>query len=89
LVVDDLLARFSESGLFVHGYADDMCLLAVVKFQNTVSGLMQEAVSTAGIWRNDVGRSVNPDKSGLVSYTTKSNLQGFFEPKFSEVKSSI
>jgi hypothetical protein len=41
LVVDDLLARLSESGIFIQGYADDMCLLAVGKFPNTVSEFMQ------------------------------------------------
>jgi hypothetical protein len=46
LVVDDLLARLSGSGIFIQGYADDICLLAVGKFPNTVSGLMQWALST-------------------------------------------
>jgi hypothetical protein len=46
---------------------------------------MQWALSTAEIWRNEVGQSVNPDKSGLVSYTRKRKLQGFFEAHFFEV----
>jgi hypothetical protein len=46
LVVDDLLTRLSGSGLFVQGYTDDLCVLAVGKFPNTVSGLMQWALST-------------------------------------------
>jgi hypothetical protein len=41
LVVDDLLARLSGSGIFIQGYTDDICLLAVGKFPNTVSGLKQ------------------------------------------------
>jgi len=41
LLVDDLLSRLSESGVFILGYADDICLLAVGKFPNMVSGLMQ------------------------------------------------
>jgi len=89
LVIDDLLARFSEVGVFVQGYTDDICLLAVGKFPNTVSGLMQWALSTAGIWRNEVGQSVNTDESGLVSYTRKRKFQGFFEPQFFEVKLSL
>ena len=89
LVVDDLLARFSEGGVFVQGYTDDTCLLAVGKFPNTVSGLMQWALSTAGIWRNEVGQSVNTDESGLVSYNRKRKFQGFFEPQFFEVKLSL
>jgi hypothetical protein len=43
---------------------------------------MQWAVSTAGIWRNKIGQSVNPDKSGLVLYTRKKKLQGFLNNIF-------
>jgi len=41
LVVDELLARLCGGGLYAQGYADDICLLAVGKFPNTVSGLIQ------------------------------------------------
>jgi hypothetical protein len=40
LAEDDLLARLIGSVVFIQGYADDICLLAVGKFPNTVSGLM-------------------------------------------------
>jgi len=40
LVVNDLITRLSGGGVFIQGYADDICLLAVGKFPNTVSGLM-------------------------------------------------
>jgi len=40
LVVNGLLTRLSGGGVFIQGYADDICLLAVGKFPNTVSGLM-------------------------------------------------
>jgi hypothetical protein len=88
-VVDNILAMFIEVGVFVQGYAYDIYLLAVGKFPYTVSGLMQWALSTAGMWRNEVGESVNPDKTGLVSYTRKRKLQCFFEPQFFEVKISL
>jgi len=41
LVVNELLARLSEGGVYTQGYADDICLLAVGKFPSTVSGLIQ------------------------------------------------
>jgi len=41
LVVNDLITRFSGSGVFIQGYADDICLLAVGKFPSTVLGLME------------------------------------------------
>jgi len=69
------------------------CLLAVGKFPNTVSGLMQWALSTLEItleiWCNEVGLSVNSDKTGLVAFTMKRKLQGFFEPQLFGVKLSL
>jgi len=89
LVVNDLIARLSGRGIFIQGYADDKCLLVVGKFPNTVSGLMQWALSTVQICCSEVGLSVNPDKTGLVAFTRKRKLQGFFEPRFFGVKLSF
>jgi len=88
-VVDDLLARISGGGVFIQAYADDICLLAVGKFPNTVSGLMQWALSTVEIWCNEVGLSVNPDKIGLLVITRKRKLQEYFEPHCFGVKLSL
>jgi hypothetical protein len=63
------------------------CLLAVGKFRNTVSGLMQWALLTVQTWRNEVELSVNPEKTGLAAFTRKRKLPGFFEPQFFGVKS--
>jgi hypothetical protein len=63
LVVDDLLARLSGIGVFIQGYAYDICLLAMGKFPNMVSGLMQWALLTVQTWCNEVGLLVNPDKT--------------------------
>jgi len=62
------------------------CLLAVGKFPNMVSGLMQCALSTVELWCNKVGLSVNPDKTELVAFARKRKLQGFFEPQLSGFK---
>jgi len=52
------------------------CLLAVDKFPNAVSVVMQWALSTVQIWCSEVGLSDNPDKTGLVAFTRKRKLQG-------------
>ena len=41
LVGGALKARLSGGGIHIQGYADDTGLLAVGKFPNTMSGLMQ------------------------------------------------
>ena len=61
LVVDDLLARLIGNRVFIQGYTDDISLLAVGKFPNTVSGLMQWALLTVETCCNRVGLLVNPD----------------------------
>ena len=38
---------------------------------------------------NEVGLSVNPDKTGLVAFTRKRKLPGFFEPQFLGFKLSL
>jgi hypothetical protein len=73
LVVNDLLARLSGSGIFVQAYADDLCFLAVGKFPNAVSGLMQWALSTVETWCDEVGLSVNPYKMGSLHSPEKEN----------------
>ena len=88
LVVNDLLTRLSRGG-FLSKDTQMTCLLAVGKFPSTVSGLVQWAVSTVEIWCNEVGLSVIPDKTGLVAFTRKRKLQGFFEPWLFGVKLSI
>jgi hypothetical protein len=89
LVVDDLLARLSGSGVFIQGYTDDICLLVVGKFPNTVSGLMQWALSTIEMWCKKVRLSVNHDKTGLTAFPRKRKPQGFFEPHFFGVRLSL
>jgi hypothetical protein len=47
LVVEEFIARLNRGGVYTQGYADDICLPAVGKFPNTISGLIQWALHTA------------------------------------------
>jgi hypothetical protein len=80
LVVNELLARLNEGGVYTQGYADDICLLVVGKFQNTVTGLIQWALHTKEVWCDRLSLSDNPDKTGLVAFMRRRKLPGFFEP---------
>jgi hypothetical protein len=51
------------------------------KFPNTESGLMQWALNSVEEWCDGHGLSVNPDKTGLVAFTRRRKLPGFFEPR--------
>jgi hypothetical protein len=81
LVVDELLARLCGGGIYAQEYANDICLLAVGKDPNTVSALTQWALHTVEAWCSGHGLTINPDKTGLVAFTGKRKLPGFFEPR--------
>jgi hypothetical protein len=66
--------------VYGQGYADDICLLAIGKFPNSVSGLIQWALGIVEEWCGELGLLVNPDKTGLVAFTRKRKLSGFFQP---------
>ena len=67
--------------MYTHKDMRVTCLLAVGKFPNTVSGLIQWATHTVEEWCSGLCLSVNPDKTGLVPFTRKRTLPGFFEPR--------
>jgi hypothetical protein len=66
---------------YTQGYVDDICLLSVGKFPNTISGLVQWALHTAESWCDELGLSVNHGKTGLAAFMRRRDLPGFFEPR--------
>jgi len=84
LVVDELLARLSGGGVYAQGHVDDICLLAVEKFPNMVSGLIQWVLCAVEAWCGELGLSVNPDKTGLTAFTRRRNFQVSSNPVYSE-----
>jgi hypothetical protein len=77
LIVNVLLARLNEEGVYSQGYANEICLLAVGKLKNTLSELIQWTLHTVEAWCDELGLSVNPDKTGLVAFTRRRKLPGF------------
>ena len=65
----------------MHRHMRMTCLLAVGKFPKAVPGLIQWALHTVESWCGELGLSVNPEKTGLVAFTRKRKLPGFFEPR--------
>jgi len=50
------------------------------KWHNTLSGLIQWALCTVEMWCDELDLLVNPNKTGLVEFTRRRKLSGFFEP---------
>ena len=82
LFVDDLITRLSGNGIYIQGYADDICLPAVGKFPNPVLGLMQWALHTVETWCDEVRLLVNLDKTELVVFTRRRKPPHFLKPLF-------
>jgi hypothetical protein len=89
LVVDKLIGGLSGNGYYTLGYADDFATLMCRKFPNTVSGLLQEALSMVQQWCDRTQLSVNPQKVVIVSFTHKRNLKGLEEPALSHHTSQL
>ena len=82
LLVAGLIATLSGGGIYTQGYVDDICLLAVGKFSSTVSGLKQWALHTVEMWCDKGRLLVNPNRTGLIVFTRKRKLPGYFESYF-------
>ena len=46
-----------------------------------LSELIQWVLHAVETWCDELGLSVNPDKTGLVAFTRRKKLPGFFEPR--------
>ena len=58
-----------------------ICPPAVGKLTHTVSELIQWTLHTIEMWCHELGLSVNLDQTGLVAFTRRRKLPGFFEPR--------
>jgi hypothetical protein len=83
LVVDEPIGGLNGNGYFTLGYADDIAILIHRKFPNTVSELLQEALSLVQQWCNRTQLSINPQKIVIVPFTRKRDLRGLKEPAHS------
>jgi Reverse transcriptase (RNA-dependent DNA polymerase) len=80
MVIDSLLCRLESQGLWAQDFADDVVILINGKFLVTVCELMQRALSIVQGWYEQVGLSVNPNKTTASLFTKNRNLNGFIKP---------
>ena len=79
MVIDTLLRRLSDHGFWAQGFADDVVILINGKFLNTVCELMQRALHLVQEWCEQVGLSVNPNKTTSILFTKNRNFDGFIK----------
>jgi hypothetical protein len=84
LIVDELIGGLNGNGYYTLGYAGDTAILIRRKFPNTVSELLQEALSMVQQWCVRTQLSINPQKMVTVPFTRKRDLRGLLkEPTLS------
>jgi hypothetical protein len=81
--VDELIGGPNGNGYYTLGYADDMAILIRGKFPNTLSELLQEALSMVQQWCDRTQLSITPQKMMIVPFTWKRDLRGLKEPTLS------
>ncbi|KAI5753143.1 hypothetical protein M8J77_023972 [Diaphorina citri] len=80
LVVDSLLETLNSRGYYAQGYADDVVIVIRGKHLNTISELMRSALLEVEHWCGEVDLNFNPNKTSLILFTNKRNMEGLVAP---------
>jgi hypothetical protein len=73
LVVDRLLAATNDQDF---GYADDIAIIVLGKFANTVRELRNEALSVTHNWTAKYGLNISPYKTAVIPFTNRRVIEG-------------
>jgi hypothetical protein len=73
MVVNELIGRLNGNGYYTLGHANDIAIHIHGKLPNTVSELLQEALSMVQQWcdRTQLSTSINPQKMVIIPFTRK------------------
>lgn len=64
MVIDGILRKLNQAGYSTEGFVDDLIILILGKYENTLCSLMNSALKIAQKWCNENGLlSVNPQKT--------------------------
>ena len=80
MVIHGLLRRLSDKGYYAQGYADDVVIVAMGPFLDTVSDILQGALQLAERWCRSRQLEINPAKTALVPFTRKRKLDALKLP---------
>jgi Reverse transcriptase (RNA-dependent DNA polymerase) len=76
MVIDELIRRLSNAGLWPQGFADDISIVITGKCLSTVSELMQNALNIVQAWCREVGLTGSSNKTNIILFTNKINTTG-------------
>jgi hypothetical protein len=81
MVADSLLNRLGNCNCFVQSFAEDVVILISGKFLSIICDLMQRALNCVQNWCGEIGLNVNANKTNMVLFIKRRNLEGFTAPK--------
>ena len=70
-------------------YADNLVILVSGICTTTIRSIMEGALRKVTGWASSCGLDVNPEKSGLLLFTTKTKILSFNLPQLNEVELTI
>jgi len=71
LLVDELLKRLKSKGIQCQGYAGDIVIIALGKFEETLCDIIQLGLRMASDWCNEVDLNLNPAKTVIIPFTRR------------------
>lgn len=71
MVIDSLLAKLNDSGLFAQGYSDDVSTLICGNFVATIGDLMRTAIKLIEAWCLECKLKVNPVKTKMIFFSKR------------------
>lgn len=79
IVVDSLIKKLNDEGIFAQGYSDDLTILVRGKFESTLGDSLRVSIRIVEDWCQENGLNVNPKKTDVVLFSRRhkgSNLVG-------------
>lgn len=86
LVINDLIRKLESMGVSVTAYADDAVITTKGKDLNTLSELIENAMSVICDWAKENGLGINPEKTELVLFTRKYKIETFRLPMIGDTQ---
>lgn len=81
MVIDSLLGKLNDAGLYAQGYSDDLSTLICGDFEMTVGDLMT-AIKLVEEWCEENGLKVNPVKNKMVLFSRRTTEKRLLVGKF-------
>lgn len=89
MVIDDLLRKLNQVGYNAEGFVNDIVILIIGKFEETLSQVMKSALRIVEKWCADNGLSINPQKTKLVLFTNKRKIRKLNLPKLNGIQLTL